>query len=71
MIMFICVCKAVTAQELQELLAKGELSAQKISEQTGAGSDCGSCLSRLNQFVQGLSKEESASPLALTSDKAS
>ena len=55
--MFICVCKAVTEKELREQLESGVRNPRELCERTGAGTECGSCLRRLEQMAQGESEE--------------
>ncbi|MAE74008.1 MAG: (2Fe-2S)-binding protein [Bdellovibrionaceae bacterium] len=49
--MFVCVCKAITEDQLQETLKKGHKSLEEVSGSCGAGSDCGSCLQRLQAYL--------------------
>jgi bacterioferritin-associated ferredoxin len=44
-------CKAVKSSEVTEMLEKGACSVEDISHSCGAGTDCGSCLRRLQKAV--------------------
>lgn len=42
--MVVCHCKAINADFLNSLLTSHALTAEEVTEQCGAGSDCGQCL---------------------------
>lgn len=42
--MYVCLCTGVTSDQIQEAIGKGASSAAEITALTGAGSNCGSCL---------------------------
>lgn len=50
--MIACVCKALTEQQVREMVAKGTDSLGKMVRETGAGGDCGTCAFRLSQIIQ-------------------
>lgn len=50
--MLVCVCKGVNEKQIDELLLKGRKNLNEISVECGAGTDCGSCLRRLEQKIQ-------------------
>jgi bacterioferritin-associated ferredoxin len=41
--MYVCICKAVSARELEEMVADGATSFEEIQGETGAASCCGTC----------------------------
>lgn len=42
--MYVCLCTGVTSDQIQEAINNGAKSAAEITALTGAGSNCGSCL---------------------------
>lgn len=49
--MFVCICRAVTEDEVHEHCSSGAMSVDAIGERCGAGEGCGTCLERLQQIV--------------------
>lgn len=49
--MYICVCKAVTDQQLKQALAEGCASKRALCAKFGVGSQCGRCASSLREFL--------------------
>lgn len=49
--MFVCICRAVTEDEVHEHCSAGARSVDAISDRCGAGEGCGTCLERLQQIV--------------------
>ncbi|MFW0784348.1 (2Fe-2S)-binding protein [Gordonia sp. CPCC 206044] len=49
--MFVCICRAVTEEEVHEHCSSGCRSVDAVSERCGAGEGCGTCLERLHQIV--------------------
>lgn len=62
--MFVCVCKALRTTEICELIDSGKRTVEEISRSCGAGTDCGSCLGRLQRFLETQEKERSERALA-------
>ena len=60
--MYICLCKGITEEQLQEAVSKSNSRTSKeVLKRLGIGSDCGSCLSdAISQLQTGLkqNKEE-------------
>lgn len=57
--MFVCICRAVTEDEVQDHLANGCRSTDAISDRCGAGEGCGTCMDRLQEMLSNhLEKEE-------------
>lgn len=51
--MFVCICKAVTEDEVHEHCAAGADSADAIGERCGAGwGGCGTCVDRLKEILE-------------------
>jgi|FLYM01.1.fsa_nt_gi bacterioferritin-associated ferredoxin len=59
--MFVCVCKALRTQEISDIIDSGAKTVQEVSSSCGAGTDCGSCLNRLQRFVDLKVQEKEAS----------
>lgn len=49
--MYICVCKAVTDQQLKAALAEGCDSKRALCAKFGVGSQCGRCAMALREFL--------------------
>lgn len=49
--MIVCQCHAVNDAHLAAVCAAGADSLEKIGERCGAGTDCGSCISRLESVL--------------------
>ena len=49
--MFVCICRAVTEDEVHEHCSTGAMTVDAISDRCGAGEGCGPCLERLQQIV--------------------
>ncbi|WP_072691368.1 (2Fe-2S)-binding protein [Rhodococcus marinonascens] len=49
--MFVCICKAVTEEEVQEHLGDGADTTDAIGARCGAGWGCGTCVERLNELL--------------------
>lgn len=53
-LMYVCICRAVTASQIQReaLDAEGKRSVREINDRLGCGQDCGRCRSSVKQVVQ-------------------
>ncbi|MGV9858131.1 (2Fe-2S)-binding protein [Gordonia sp. NPDC003425] len=49
--MFVCICRAVTVDEVHEHCDAGARTPDAVSERCGAGEGCGTCVERLAQIV--------------------
>ncbi|MGW0038921.1 (2Fe-2S)-binding protein [Gordonia sp. NPDC003376] len=49
--MFVCICRAVTEDEVHEHCDSGARTVDAISDKCGAGEGCGTCLERLHAIV--------------------
>lgn len=41
--MYVCLCKAVTDQQVRDAVDAGACSAEEVSDQLGVGTGCGCC----------------------------
>lgn len=51
--MFVCICNAVTEDDILGAVDAGARCARSASEATLAGTNCGSCLERVENLVEG------------------
>jgi bacterioferritin-associated ferredoxin len=49
--MYVCICAAVTDDDLHTAVSQGASSVDHISASTGAGSSCGTCVDCLHEFI--------------------
>lgn len=49
--MYVCLCTGVTSHQIEEAIRNGAKTAEEITMQTGAGSNCGSCLNSVVAMV--------------------
>ncbi|NLE79810.1 MAG: (2Fe-2S)-binding protein [Rhodococcus sp.] len=49
--MFVCICKAVTEEEVHQHFDDGADNADAVGERCGAGLGCGTCVERLNEIL--------------------
>jgi bacterioferritin-associated ferredoxin len=45
--MYVCVCRAVTENDVHDCIASGATSAKQVRDTTGAGSDCATCVRKI------------------------
>lgn len=50
--MIICLCRGITEKDLESCLSPNEPILEKIQNGTGAGTDCGSCLRKIQAYVE-------------------
>jgi len=50
---FVCICNAVTEDDILGAVAAGARCTRSACEATEAGSNCGSCLERVENLVEG------------------
>jgi bacterioferritin-associated ferredoxin len=50
--MIVCVCHAVSSVHLKVLMSSGVDTVEALGRRCGAGTDCGSCQSQLEQLVE-------------------
>ncbi|MCH5642208.1 MULTISPECIES: bacterioferritin-associated ferredoxin [unclassified Gordonia (in: high G+C Gram-positive bacteria)] len=49
--MFVCICRAVTVDEVHQHVDDGAITADAIGERCGAGEGCGTCIDKLNAIL--------------------
>lgn len=59
--MYICICKAVSDSDLQQMVQSGARSADDIEQRCGAGGDCGSCRDDIEDLVRAHLRNAAAS----------
>ncbi len=68
--MFVCICNAVTEDDILGAVDAGARCTRSACEATEAASNCGSCLERVENLVQsaltGCPRRMLAAPLAAT-----
>ena len=50
--MYVCICRAVTNDEVDAALASGANSLEAVTAATGAGSRCGTCHDRITALIE-------------------
>jgi bacterioferritin-associated ferredoxin len=51
MLMYVCICAAVTEFELRTCIEDGARTAEEIGDACGAGTGCGTCLDRVDVLL--------------------
>lgn len=51
--MYVCICEAVSEQDILDLVGSGAQTAHEVMEKTRAGTRCGSCRSTVVAMVEG------------------
>lgn len=49
--MFVCICAAVTEQQVQATIFSGARSVEEVGERCGAGTGCGNCVEHLEYLL--------------------
>jgi bacterioferritin-associated ferredoxin len=49
--MYVCMCHAVTEQRVRQEIAEGAGTPRQIANGCGAGTDCGSCVRRIQAML--------------------
>jgi bacterioferritin-associated ferredoxin len=57
--MYVCVCKAITTNDLQAAIRKGHKTLPSLQECTGLGSGCGRCREFTLSLLEDVSDSES------------
>lgn len=50
-LMFICICNAITERQLQSAVADGARTLSDLQGQLGVGTCCGCCVETANQYL--------------------
>ena len=61
--MYVCICSAVTAGELDAAIADGARCEEEVAQRTGAGSGCGTCVDRICDLLRAADPEHGRMPL--------
>jgi bacterioferritin-associated ferredoxin len=51
--MFVCLCRGVTREVVEDLVANGAVSTKKIAQACGAGMECGRCRRTVRAIIAG------------------
>lgn len=51
--MYVCLCHAVTEDEILDVVSAGAHTEDAVGDETGAGTGCGGCLQRLGELLDG------------------
>lgn len=57
--MYVCICHAVTEDEVRDAVADGASTTEEIAARCGAGTGCGTCVGKLCALIE-RSPEEGA-----------
>ncbi len=49
--MYICVCKAITGKQIDQVIDEGATSCRQVNQSTGAGSVCGKCCTHIKELL--------------------
>ncbi len=49
--MWVCVCKAVTDQQVRECIANGAETREAVTKACEAGGDCGACHEKIEEMI--------------------
>ncbi len=49
--MYICICHAVTDSDIHQVVKRGASSFKDLSNATGCGTQCGSCVAQVRQVM--------------------
>lgn len=60
--MIVCVCKGVACSKIRALLRDGVDSVEAVRASCGAGTDCGSCRSTIEDMIE--EHHETSAPLS-------
>ncbi len=50
--MFVCVCRAVTQQEVKAVIDGGARSVDEVTRACCAGDDCGACHEKIEELIE-------------------
>lgn len=50
--MYVCICLAVTAAEIEGAVESGAASTKKVGERCGAGTSCGKCKNTVRRIIE-------------------
>ena len=61
--MIVCLCHGITEKDLEDNISPQEPVLEKLQACTGAGTDCGSCVGKIQAYVE-RQKAQAASSIA-------
>ena len=50
--MYVCVCNAVTEQQLRQVIRKGAITVQQLKQELGVAMRCGACQDCLQDYLK-------------------
>ena len=50
--MYVCVCNAVTEQQLRQAINKGAITVQQLKQELGVATRCGACHDCLKDYLK-------------------
>lgn len=56
-LMFICICNAITERQLQSAVADGACTLSDLQGQLGIGTCCGCCVETANRYLPGAAND--------------
>ena len=62
--MYVCVCFAVTEDEIQETIDGGATTRDEVTRECRAGGDCGSCHEMIDGMLRTSAADDASSPHA-------
>lgn len=68
--MYVCICRAVSAKEIERVVAQGVTSFEGISSETGAATCCGTCEPCVRSQVDALTLANDSSAAGLEAQSA-
>jgi bacterioferritin-associated ferredoxin len=66
-VMFVCICFAVTDEELDAAIDGGARTEEQVGDACGAGTGCGSCLERICARLTAVDPAHGTMPLRTAS----
>lgn len=52
--MYVCICHAVTTDDLRTEVAEGARTPEDVADRCGAGTGCGACVDRVCEVIESL-----------------
>jgi len=62
--MYVCICKAITDQQVYQALDQGAHNFKEVSKRLGVGTQCGICCQRAQRLIKDYQIEKSHQSLA-------
>ncbi len=64
--MYVCICHAVTSDEVTEHIAAGARTEEEVGDRCLAGTGCGSCVDRICDMLRALEPDGARVPMGVT-----